>query len=176
VLDYQGNLLYKVALPPPFGSANWNGALASPTIDKIDTSGDLGIVINTASSGIVAYNLPGTKSARVLWGTGRGNYRRDGNVFNTNASVNPQFNVVSAAENGRWGRIRCDFAGRVKMSTVPFGVDKGFGAEVFDGAGRRIPSCVAGNVLTIQSNRTGLYIVKIIGQDGRENAVVKVLR
>jgi hypothetical protein len=176
VLDNLGNQLFKVALPAAFGGATWNGGLASPTIDRIDTTGNLSIVINTASSGIVAYDLPGTKNARVLWGTGRGNYRRDGNVFNANSSVNPQFNGLHAGEGKIGGRIRCDFAGGTKMLTVPFEIDKGFGAEVFDGAGRRIPSYVAGGVLTVQTSRSGLYIVKMTGQDGRGSAVVKVLR
>ncbi len=176
VLDYLGNLLYKVALPPPFGGATWNGGLASPTIDKIDTSGDLSIVINTAASGIVAYDLPGTKNARVLWGTGRGNYRRDGNIFNANSSVNPRFNGLRAGEGKIGGRIRCDFAGRTRMLAVPFGVDKGFGAEVFDVAGRKISSYVAGSVLHIQSGRSGLYIVKIADESQRGSAVVKYVK
>jgi hypothetical protein len=36
-------------------------------------------VLNTAHSGFVAYDLPGATGARILWGTGRGSYLRDGN-------------------------------------------------------------------------------------------------
>ncbi len=37
-------------------------------------------MLNTAHSGFVAYDLPGTGNARVLWSTGRGNYLRNGYV------------------------------------------------------------------------------------------------
>jgi hypothetical protein len=176
VLDYLGNLLYKVALPPPFGGATWNGGLASPTVDKIDTSGDLSVVTNTAASGIVVYDLPGTKNARMLWGTGRGNYRRDGNVFNTNAAVRPGAGGSVAASGGHGGLIRCTFCGMKRTLVVPFGLERGFEAAVFDAAGKRIPSCVAGEALTVQAGRAGLYFVKIAGMDGRGSAVVKVVR
>jgi hypothetical protein len=32
----------------------------------------------TSASGLVAYDLPGTANARILWGTGRGTYWRNG--------------------------------------------------------------------------------------------------
>lgn len=82
MLDYLGNLLHAVDLPPAFGSPTWNGGLAAPTLDDIDGDGELEIVINTAHSGFVAYDLPGTADARVLWGTGRGSYHRFGGVLN----------------------------------------------------------------------------------------------
>ena len=42
------------------------------------TDADLEIVIQTVASGLVAYELPGSAGARVLWGTGRGSYERRG--------------------------------------------------------------------------------------------------
>lgn len=78
ILNYMGNLVNEVALPDAFGSADWNGVLAAPTLADIDGDDDLEIVLNTAHSGVVAYDLPGTSHARILWGTGRGNYYRDG--------------------------------------------------------------------------------------------------
>ena len=39
---------------------------------------DLEVVVGTVSSGVVAYELPNSANARVLWGTGRGSYRRTG--------------------------------------------------------------------------------------------------
>ncbi len=80
ILDYLGNLLHQVDLPPAFGSANWNGSLAAPTLANIDADPDLELVLNTAHSGLVAYDLPGTANARILWGTGRGNYWRNGSL------------------------------------------------------------------------------------------------
>lgn len=78
ILNYLGNPLREINLPAAFGSADWNGALAAPTLANIDDDPDLELVLNTAHSGICAYDLPGTSSARILWGTGRGNYQRTG--------------------------------------------------------------------------------------------------
>ena len=62
--------------PAGLRSPDWNGALAAPTLANIDADGDLEVVLNTAHSGFVAYDLPGTGNARVLWSTGRGNYAK----------------------------------------------------------------------------------------------------
>ncbi|NWG21749.1 MAG: VCBS repeat-containing protein [Chloroflexi bacterium] len=80
VADWQGNVLQQFALPAPRSSdANaWNGALAAPTLANIDTDADLELVVGTVGSGMVAYDLPGTANARVLWGTGRGSFLRTG--------------------------------------------------------------------------------------------------
>jgi FG-GAP-like repeat len=78
ILDDQGNVLHEVGLPAAFGSTSWNGALAAPTLANLDSDGDLEVVINTAHAGFVAYDLPGTANARILWGTGRGSYARNG--------------------------------------------------------------------------------------------------
>jgi hypothetical protein len=76
ILDYLGNPIHEVALPAPF-SADWNGALAAPTLAEVDGDASLEVVLNTAHSGVVVYDLPGTAEAKVLWGTGRGRYWRD---------------------------------------------------------------------------------------------------
>jgi uncharacterized repeat protein (TIGR01451 family) len=82
ILDYLGNPIYEVSLPPAFGGEDWNGALPAPTLANIDSDSDLEAVILTANSGVVAYDLPGTGNATILWGTGRGDYQRDGNPSN----------------------------------------------------------------------------------------------
>jgi uncharacterized repeat protein (TIGR01451 family) len=81
ILDYQGNVVHEVDLPDAYGSPDWNGALAAPTLANIDADADLEVVLNTAHSGVVAYDLPDTADARVLWGTGRGNYQRTGSIL-----------------------------------------------------------------------------------------------
>lgn len=81
VLDYLGNPLHEVPLPAPFGGADWNGALPAPTLANVDADADLELVLNTAHAGLVVYDLPGTANARVLWGTGRGNYQRSGSLL-----------------------------------------------------------------------------------------------
>ena len=78
VLDYLGRELYRVDLPTPAIGAGWNGSLGAPTIANIDSDPDLELVMGTNASGVVAYKLPNTANARVLWGTGRGNYARTG--------------------------------------------------------------------------------------------------
>jgi hypothetical protein len=77
-LSSTGSLLHEVPLPAALGSPTWNGALAAPTLADLDGDPDLEVVIQTAYSGVVAYDLPGTARARVLWGTGRGSYLRNG--------------------------------------------------------------------------------------------------
>ncbi len=81
VLDYQGTPLHEVDLPAAYGSPDWNGALAAPTLANIDADADLEVVLTTAHSGFVAYDLPGTANAQVLWSTGRGNYQRTGSLL-----------------------------------------------------------------------------------------------
>jgi hypothetical protein len=77
ILDYMGNVIHEIDLPPA-KSGDWNGVLAAPTLANIDGDSDLELVLNTAHSGVAAYDLPGTAGARVLWGTGRGSYYRNG--------------------------------------------------------------------------------------------------
>ena len=76
ILDYLGHLLVQVSLPQVPSGQDWNGALPAPTLADIDGDSELEIVVNTAHSGLVAYDLPGSQDAVVLWGTGRGSYLR----------------------------------------------------------------------------------------------------
>ena len=75
ILSSQGNLISETALPAGVGT-NWNGAMAAPTLAKIGSSADYSVIINMAHSGVVVYDLPGSANARILWGTGRGDYTR----------------------------------------------------------------------------------------------------
>lgn len=84
ILDYLGNPIHELDLPPAYGSPDWNGALAAPTLANIDADADLELVLNTAHSGFAAYDLPGTADARILWGTGRGSYQRTGAILQGN--------------------------------------------------------------------------------------------
>src|SRR5690606_21172708 len=87
ILDDQGNVLHEVELPKAFGGGDWNGALAAPTLANLDSDPDLEVVLNTAHAGFVAYDLPGTANARILWGTGRGSYQRTGVAPAMNAAT-----------------------------------------------------------------------------------------
>ena len=78
IVDHNGDAVFAVDLPEAYGSPDWNGAMPAPTLANIDQDADLEVVINTAHSGFVAYDLPDTAQARVLWGTGCGNYHRNG--------------------------------------------------------------------------------------------------
>lgn len=76
ILSSSGTLLQAVDLPR--SSEDWDGALGAPTFANIDSDADYEIVIGTAHTGLVAYDLPNSSNARVLWGTGRGSYLRNG--------------------------------------------------------------------------------------------------
>jgi hypothetical protein len=78
ILSWDGKLIYSVNLPAPLSSSiDWNGGMAAPTLANIDGDPDLELIVNTANSGVVAYDLPGTSFATVQWGTGRGSFQRD---------------------------------------------------------------------------------------------------
>jgi len=82
ILDSNGTVLHQIPLPANrSNSPTWNGALAAPTLANIDGDANLEIVVNTAYAGIVAYDVPGTENAQILWGTGRGNYQRTGSIL-----------------------------------------------------------------------------------------------
>ncbi len=74
-----GDVISSIDLPEPMGE-DWNGSLGGPTVANIDDDPDMEIVIGTVSSGAVAYDLPGSANARVLWGTSRGSLLRSGNA------------------------------------------------------------------------------------------------
>ncbi|NJN43581.1 MAG: VCBS repeat-containing protein [Anaerolineae bacterium] len=78
ILDYLGNSLHAINLPNSLGSPTWNGGLGAPTIANIDADADYELVLGTSHSGAVAYDLPGSADARILWGTGRGSNQRTG--------------------------------------------------------------------------------------------------
>ncbi len=80
ILDNMGNVLQSTPLPRALGDVDWNGSLAAPALARLGRDSNLDIVLNTAGSGVVAYELPGTAGARILWGTGRGNYQRTGSA------------------------------------------------------------------------------------------------
>ncbi len=91
VVNYEGLAVFSVDLPAAFGSPDWNGALPAPTLADIDQDADLEVLVNTAHSGFVAYDIPDSANARILWGTGRGNYHRNGasDGLNSNQSIPP---------------------------------------------------------------------------------------
>lgn len=77
VLNFHGLPLFELELPAA-RSGDWNGALAAPTLANVDLDDDLELILNTAHSGVLVYDLPGTSGAQVLWGTGRGGFLRSG--------------------------------------------------------------------------------------------------
>ena len=96
ILDYQGHLLGSVELPHAMGDT-WGGALAAPTLANIDGDADLEVLVGTADAGLVAYDLPGTAGARVLWGTGRGSFARVGFVPEPDAAASGAASVLALA-------------------------------------------------------------------------------
>jgi hypothetical protein len=76
-LDAGGHVLFAVDLPAPLGAA-WSGGLAAPTLADIDGDGELEAIVQTSGAGVVAFDLPGTSTASLLWPTGRGSFLRAG--------------------------------------------------------------------------------------------------
>ena len=100
ILNYLGSPIHEIDLPPAYGSPDWNGALAAPTLANIDADADLELVLNTAHSGFVAYDLPGTADARILWGTGRGSYQRYGAVLHGNLDASAKWASDPVPDSG----------------------------------------------------------------------------
>jgi hypothetical protein len=76
IVSAAGSLLHAVNLPD--SGDDWDGAMAAPTVANIDADADYEVVVGTAHTGLVAYDLPNSANARILWGTGRGTYLRAG--------------------------------------------------------------------------------------------------
>ncbi|MET0552949.1 MAG: FG-GAP-like repeat-containing protein [Vicinamibacteria bacterium] len=76
IVSSQGVQLHAIDLPAASGV--WNGGLGAPSLGNIDGDPDLEVVVGTSRTGVLAYDLPGTANARILWGTGRGNLQRTG--------------------------------------------------------------------------------------------------
>lgn len=106
VLDDQGNQIHALNLPAPFGGEDWNGGLGAPTIANIDSDADLELVIGTSHSGVVAYDLPDSAGARVLWGTGRGSFERTGVAVEglppLAMTVTPLYRAIAAAGQAQY--------------------------------------------------------------------------
>ena len=64
----------RVALPR--SSQSWDGALGAPTLANLDGDANVEVAVGTSSSGLVVYEIPGSRADRLLWPTGRGNLLR----------------------------------------------------------------------------------------------------
>lgn len=100
ITDYLGDPVHEVNLPMAYGSPDWNGALAAPTLGDIDGDPDLEVVLNTAHSGFVAYDLPNTAGARIQWGTGRGNFQRSGSILRGSLQASAKYVDKALADPG----------------------------------------------------------------------------
>jgi hypothetical protein len=74
VVSAAGSELARVALPR--STQNWDGALGAPTIANLDADPEMEVVVGTAHTGLVAYEIPGSRAGRMPWPTGRGNVAR----------------------------------------------------------------------------------------------------
>jgi hypothetical protein len=78
ILDAGGNIKHRLAL-------GGRGAMPVPTIFDVDGDNDLDLVVSLKDAvdrekSVLIYEVPGSAPNCVLWGTGRGNLRRDGYV------------------------------------------------------------------------------------------------
>jgi hypothetical protein len=70
VVDSTGAEIAHVQLPT--SSEDWDGAMGAPTVAQLDADPALEVVVNTAHTGLVAYEIPGsTAGGRMPWPTGR---------------------------------------------------------------------------------------------------------
>lgn len=123
ILNPMGQPLHALDLPAPRGS-DWNGGLGGPTVANIDADADLEIVIGTTGSGVVAYDLPGSANAALLWGTGRGSYQRTGLAAaeaGFSLSGQPVFRAIEAGGSAAYTilvRAGADFSGPVTLAAT----------------------------------------------------------
>ena len=98
ILDYQGAELHRIDLPAACHRRRpGTAASGAPTVANIDSDPDLELVVGTVASGVVAYKLPNTANARVLWRTGRGNYGRTGVALAVASAPPPDTTAPMAA-------------------------------------------------------------------------------
>jgi hypothetical protein len=74
IVGWNGVEISHVQLPT--SSEDWDGALAAPTVAQLDSDPNLEVVVNTAHTGLVAYEIPGATGGAMRWPTGRGNLAR----------------------------------------------------------------------------------------------------
>ena len=97
IVSWNGSLIQSLDLPWDPGDGR-GGSLAAPTIANIDADLDLEIVVGTINKGLAAYDIANSSRARILWGTGRGNYQRTGlapAVIYYNTSLSDSIKTVS---------------------------------------------------------------------------------
>jgi hypothetical protein len=78
VLENTGALLFDVPLPGQGSNGNGIGVPAAPTVADLDGDGVLEVLLTTFEHGIDVFKIPGSAANCVLWGTGRGNWLRNG--------------------------------------------------------------------------------------------------
>ncbi len=74
IVSASGTEVSRVALPR--SAQNWDGALAAPTLANLDGDQNVEVAIGTTNSGLVVYEIPGSRADRLRWPTGRGNVMR----------------------------------------------------------------------------------------------------
>src|SRR5437016_8728228 len=158
VLDYLGRELYRVSLPAPAIGASWNGSLSAPTIANIDSDPDLELATATSASGVVAYKLPNTANARVLWGTGRGSYGRTGVSVTVTAPPPPDTTRPAVTINQAAGQADPTGSSPINFTAV-------FSEPVsgFSGAGVTLSGTAGGTKTVTVSGGPSTYNVAVSG-------------
>lgn len=106
IVDALGNELQRVPLPR--SASSWDGALAAPTVANLDADPLLEVVVNTAHTGLVAYEIPGsTAIAAPRWPTGRGNVARTAPEVAETAGCTIAFACLSALSRRRRREPEC---------------------------------------------------------------------
>src|SRR5436190_806890 len=169
VLDYLGRELYRVSLPAPSIGKNWNGGLSAPTIANIDSDPNLELVVGTSASGVVAYKLPNTANARILWGTGRSNYGRTAVSVTVTAPPPPDTTPPSVTTNQAASQADPTNSSPTNFTAV-------FSKPVtgFSGAGVAISGTAGGTKTVTVSGGPSTYNVAVSGMSSAGTVIASI--
>jgi hypothetical protein len=99
IVSASGIELSRVALPR--SSQNWDGALGAPTLANLDGDANVEVAVGTSNSGLVVYEIPGSRADRLLWPTGRGNLLRTAPEPTTAATAAAALGALAALARRR---------------------------------------------------------------------------
>ena len=163
ILNYLGTPLYEIDLPDAYDSSNWNGALPAPVIANIDDDIEWEIILNTAHSGVVTYDLPNTTEIENELDNISMSFKLHNNYpnpFNPNTTIKYE---LSKADNIHLAIY--NIKGQLIKVLVDEKQDMGYYDIIWDGTDEN------GEELA-----SGLYIYQLISDEHTENKKMLLLK